>query len=191
MVEENRQISARAIYIEVQHRYLGNDNKMHYIYNGGVAFSIGPHHLITALHVVKPEERFLHDWKDGTLCYNKILELDPLFTVEENESPHNSARWKDEDGEYRILHLLPEFDVALLHTEKTHFVTPVSVQPLTRGISRIYTLDLRNYFCQQIHTGRCWSAEESSGTYYLFDAIAEQGFSGGPVLGNLPNCFSC
>ena len=41
MVEETQGTSARAAYLEVQNRYLGNDDKIHYSYIGGTAFAIG------------------------------------------------------------------------------------------------------------------------------------------------------
>ena len=40
MVEETRWASAHAVYLEVQNRYLGDDDKVHYAYTGGTAFAI-------------------------------------------------------------------------------------------------------------------------------------------------------
>ena len=180
MVEETRWTSARAVYLEVQNRYMGKDDKVHYAYTGGIGFAIDPHHLLTAFHLLQPGDDFVKHLKEGTGCQSKILELDPLFELQENERPENTARWNAE-GEYQILHVLPDLDVAVLHTNKTHLVIPLYLQPLYGGINRIFTLELRNYFCQQVHTGHCWSAEESSGEYYFFDSLAEKGFSGGPI----------
>ena len=182
MVKETRWTSARAVYLEVQNYYWGNDDKVHYAYTGGTAFAIGPHHLLTAFHLLQPDDDFVKHLKEGTGCYSKILELDPLFELQENERPEETARWNAE-GEYEILHVVPHLDVALLHTKKTHLVTPLYLEPLYGGISRVFTLDLSNYFSQQVHRGRCWAAEESSGEYYFFDSLAEKGFSGGPILG--------
>ena len=47
MVEENQRKSARAVYFEVQNRYLGDDDEVHHSNTGGTAFAIGPHHLVT------------------------------------------------------------------------------------------------------------------------------------------------
>lgn len=170
------------MYIEVQNRYLGYDDQVHYAYTGGTAFAIGRHHLLTALHLFQPEDEFVEHLKKGTGWPTKILELDPFFEWPEDGKPENTARWNGE-GEYEILHVLPDLDVVLLPTKKTHLVTPLCFQPLHSGITRIFTLDLRNYFSQQIHSGRCWTAEELSAEYYFFDSLAEKGFSGGPILG--------
>ena|SRR5947207_2511646 len=120
------------------------------------------HHLLTVFHLLQPYDDFVKHLKEGTGCHSKILELDPLFESQENERQEDTARWNVE-GEYQIPHVLPDLDVALLHTNKTHLLTPLYLQPFYGGISRIFTLDLRNYLCQQVHTGRCWVAEESSG----------------------------
>jgi hypothetical protein len=181
MVDETRWTSARAVYIEVQNKYVGTDEQWNFDYTGGVAFAIGPRHLLTALHIVQPTKEFLKDLESDSPCFNKILELDPFFVLEEDQKPEETDRWKL-PTEYTILHVLEDLDVALLHTQKTHLVTPICLKPLYSGLSHIYTLDLRNYFCQQAHCGRCWSVKNSAGGIYYFDSLAYCGFSGGPVL---------
>ena len=143
----------------------------------------GPHHLLTAFYLLQPEDKFVKHLKEGTGCHTKILEFDSLFRLQEDERPENTARWNRE-GEYQITHSLPDLDAAVLYTKKTHLVTRLCLQPICGGVTRVFRLDLRNYFCQQAHSGHCWAAEESSGEYHIFfDSLAEKGFSGGLILG--------
>jgi hypothetical protein len=182
MTHETRWRSARAVYLEVQNRYVGKDGKYYYSYNGGTGFAIGPHHLLTAHHLLQPDEDFVEMLDEGQACYSKIMEMDPYFELQENEKPEETVGW-NEEGEYEILQSLPDLDVIVLITKKTHLVTPLYLQPIYSGLNRIFTLDLRNYFSQQIHSGKCWTADASLGDYYFFDFLTERGFSGGPILG--------
>ena len=46
-------------------------------------------------------------WKKEPRVTPKILELDPLFQLQEDERPEGTARWNGE-GEYQILLVLPD-----------------------------------------------------------------------------------
>lgn len=182
-------ISPRTVYIEVQHQFNGYDGKVHYSYTGGCAFSIGPQHLLTALHVVQPEPAFLEGLGHGQPCHQKILARDTEFVLSDGEAPETTDRWRNCSEEYRLITFLADLDVALLETDKIHFVTPLCVVPIKDNL-RIFTFDLRNAYRMKIHSGYAWESEESNGTYFHSDAFVDKGFSGGPVTGTHLNTDS-
>jgi hypothetical protein len=124
-----------------------------------------------------------------TWCCMRILEIDEYFEMPDNsESLHENERWVYDEGYERVYHD-SYLDIALLSTRRTHLVLPLCFDALCYG-TKIYTVDVSNYGSGKVFEGRCWIAEDSIGDRYESNAHAQEGFSGGGVVGIVP-CLMC
>lgn len=183
LVQEIHMHRSRVIYLEVQHTIISNKTGevAEYRYVGGTAVAIGRHHLLTALHVVQPEEEWLVD-EHGNIRESrmKILQTEPMVDSDDG-LPHETDRW-NRNGEFYLMAFDDTCDIALLSSELSFLRIPLCYDPICEGV-KIFTIDVKDPACPKIFDGRCWPSDASAGEFYDFTAFADHGFSGGPIVG--------
>src|SRR5438046_1401230 len=111
-IEINR---AKFSYLEVQHTLILKEmgDVAEYKYTGGSTVAIGKHHLLTALHVLRPAEEWLGDEYEASQM--KILQVDPTFDLGDQMS-HETERWKGNE-EFNLETFSEYLDIALISSK--------------------------------------------------------------------------
>lgn len=181
---------ARVIGIEVQHTLLDSKGRVvtdidsPFRYSVGHAFAIGSKYLITAAHVVMPQDPWLEEeTEDWIWVPTLILAQDPNFALPSDKLPHETDRWSG-NSEYTIQYKDLYKDICLLkcQAQYTHHRLPLANEPLGHG-KRVFSVNVRNSASIRVFEGSCWLSEMSEGEYYDTTSYCDFGFSGGPVIG--------
>jgi hypothetical protein len=183
-IEEPPRRRARVICIEVQQSLLRTDGTVEkYEYTGGHAVAIGSRYLLTAYHVVSPQESWLDLETEQTVwCTTMIMLATPTIELPEDKHLHETKRWSGRT-EYEVEYRDRITDLALLRARGfRHLKMPFANDVLGHG-GNVFTVSLKNPFSVRAFRGMAWLSDSSDGSYYDTTAYVDRGFSGGPISG--------